>query len=281
MGVDWHSQGGSILGLSGWVVWSPRNGRARWNVCWRGGAGEGPLHIAMATHRKRRFLEGNTAFRRSALAISDPVVIGAILLMLLNDHVLKHLWTSWWTGKLSDVTWVVFAPVLVALLISWVVPWGAPRQPRIVALLSFGMVGIAYGLFNQFQGFHDLSLRALSAMTGEEVVIQRDATDNLTLPGLVVGWWVWWRQDTGQSLRRLRRGLGSVVAVIAVLAMIGSQGSPNDYGITFVAYHGGSLSGITAEYRDAYVSDSDGLTWRKQRERRVLSPLALPGIWEP
>jgi hypothetical protein len=231
----------------------------------------------MATHRKRRFLEGNTAFRRSALAISDPVVIGAILLMVLNDHVLKHLWTSWWTGKLSDVTWVVFAPVLVALLISWAVPWGARRQEKIVAFVSFGMVGIAYGLFNLSEGFHDLSLRVLSAMTGGEVVIRRDATDNLALPGLVLGWWVWWRQDTGQSLRRLRRGLGSVVAVVAVLATIGSQGSPDDYGIAFVAYHEGSLLAISEEYRDAYASDDDGLSWAKPEEFPSIPRLSMAG----
>ncbi|PTL77153.1 hypothetical protein DAT35_45900 [Vitiosangium sp. GDMCC 1.1324] len=42
-----------------------------------------------------------------------PLVLAAVLLLLVNDHVLKQRWPSWWTGKLSDVAGLAFFPLLL------------------------------------------------------------------------------------------------------------------------------------------------------------------------
>ncbi len=64
-------------------------------------------------------------FRRLAeSALTHPVTIVALGVLLLNDLLLKALWPgSWFTGKLSDLAWLVFAlPLLAWGVALWV--WG-------------------------------------------------------------------------------------------------------------------------------------------------------------
>lgn len=53
-----------------------------------------------------------TPHSRGAL-IEHPLVLSALVLWALNDHVLKARFANWWTGKLSDVCCVIVIPVLV------------------------------------------------------------------------------------------------------------------------------------------------------------------------
>jgi hypothetical protein len=48
-------------------------------------------------------------------ALASPLTIGSLALLALNDHVLKRAWPSFVTGKLSDVSELVVAAVLLAL----------------------------------------------------------------------------------------------------------------------------------------------------------------------
>ena len=43
----------------------------------------------------------NKAFWRAIHSLAHPVTIAAVIGLLLNDHLLRHNWPSWWTGKLS------------------------------------------------------------------------------------------------------------------------------------------------------------------------------------
>jgi len=49
---------------------------------------------------------------------SHPLCIAATGLLLLNDHVLKEAYANALTGKLSDVAWLIVAPVVVAAVLS-------------------------------------------------------------------------------------------------------------------------------------------------------------------
>lgn len=51
-----------------------------------------------------------------------PLTVLAVLLLFVNDHVLKHAWPGFVTGKLSDVAGVFFFPLLVHALVWTVVP---------------------------------------------------------------------------------------------------------------------------------------------------------------
>ena len=46
-------------------------------------------------------------------AMLHPLTLAAVALLVLNDHVLKAQWLSWWTGKLSDVAGLAMFPLLL------------------------------------------------------------------------------------------------------------------------------------------------------------------------
>ena len=77
---------------------------------------------------------------RVALAwLAHPVSVAAIAVLLLNDHVLKAEFGTWWTGKLSDVAGLMFAPALLAMGMALVIP---TARPRAVAAASLATVGL-------------------------------------------------------------------------------------------------------------------------------------------
>jgi len=41
----------------------------------------------------------NKAFWRAVHSLSHPVTMGAVVVLLLNDHLLRHTWPSWWTWQ--------------------------------------------------------------------------------------------------------------------------------------------------------------------------------------
>ena len=57
-------------------------------------------------------------------ALLHPLVLGAVALLLLNDHVFKARWPSWWTGKLSDVAGLVMFPLVLQALWEQARAWG-------------------------------------------------------------------------------------------------------------------------------------------------------------
>ena len=227
----------------------------------------------------------NLAFRRALLALAHPVIIGVILLMLANDHVFKDLWGTWWTGKLSDVTWVAFTPLIFALPLAWLVPQRFRHHERTVALLAFGSVGLWYGLFNTVDPVHGVTLRPLSLLTGWTVAMERDWTDVLTLPGLLIGWWVWRRQDPNQPMLR---AIAPTVVALGVLATVATSSEPDptkDYGITCLASVNGDLYAFVGQgYDDGwesqqmrYVSNDGGLRWRETSTAPIRRCISLAG----
>ena len=66
--------------------------------------------------------------RLALTALGHPLSLGAVALLLLNDHVLKQAFPSILTGKLSDFAGLFFFPFLLAVLVG-LTGWGAKR-PR-------------------------------------------------------------------------------------------------------------------------------------------------------
>ena len=59
-------------------------------------------------------------FRRRCESAMPPATLAALAVLLVNDVGLKALWPHpWTTGKLSDLAWMVFAPPLLAYLLSF------------------------------------------------------------------------------------------------------------------------------------------------------------------
>lgn len=58
--------------------------------------------------------------RQVADCLLHPVIVGALILWLVNDHLLKGMYPGWLTGKLSDVVSLMVFPLLpIAALDLW------------------------------------------------------------------------------------------------------------------------------------------------------------------
>ena len=87
----------------------------------------------------------NRALWRAAHSLTHPAIVAAVIGLLLNDHWLRHVSPSWLTGKLGDLTWLAFAPLIAAIFFAVVIPRRVRNHTRIVGWLSFGAVGVWFG----------------------------------------------------------------------------------------------------------------------------------------
>ena len=132
-----------------------------------------------------------------ASALTHPVTIAALVLLLLNDGLFKSLWPdAWLTGKLSDLAWVVFASPLLAFVLSLLL--GRRRFGRRTAVLvSYIGLPALYAAFNTFEPVHDRILWGLSLVSGGNAGSPLDPSDS-------AGHDIWVRyRRVGMAPRRL------------------------------------------------------------------------------
>ena len=243
-----------------------------------------------------------TAFhQRCQAALTHPITLGALGVLLLNDLVLKALWSSpWTTGKLSDLVWVVFASPLLAFLLSPVARNSRHAQ-RAVWVAAYVGLPLLYAAFNTFQPVHDAILRGLSLVSWGTAGSPFDPMDSLVIPlGLCLALWVWNRCGRPAGLRR--QHIATVTAGLAALASIAtSYPEPDDSGVyafalteqntVVITLYGRSATAAVAassgQNTDATVSSgletSDGgFTWDRFDVSRTLLPfVSQPSVTTP
>ena len=164
-------------------------------------------------------------------SLAHPLTIAAVLTMLVNDQLFKALWPGWWTGKLSDVAWAVFAPFIIAVLVAVLVPRRFKHQERMVLWIAVAVAGGLYGLFNSWAPFHESVVGILHRLVGWEATLTPDATDSLALLAFPVSWWIWWRPMDASSFR----SRAIVVCGLASLATVATSPAQHDIGISCLA----------------------------------------------
>lgn len=199
----------------------------------------------------------NRAFDRAMHSLAHPISLGAIVLLLFNDHWLRWNHPSWLTGKLGDFTWLVFAPFIAALLLAWVIPARWKRQETYVGSLSITVIGLWFALAKTVPLVHEWTAVAWNNLVGWQGSLRLDATDLLTLPALFISAWVWWRvggERTPRPKGRLRtwaslprdpkwKPLAYVAFGLGIVATLASDGPtyyPNS-GITIICQDGEEL----------------------------------------
>jgi hypothetical protein len=160
-------------------------------------------------------------------ALAAPVTVVCLVVLVLNDHVLKQAWPGPVTGKLSDVVGLVVAPLVLA------VPLALLRAPR-PALAAVLATGVGFVLVKTTEAGAALATDVWSAVAGPSYLL-RDPTDLLALPALLVALRVHWL--AGHRPRPLRRraraAAGAVLLPFAVLATAAT--SPCDDGEADIA----------------------------------------------
>lgn len=206
----------------------------------------------------------NTRGNRLWSWLGHPATLIALLVLVVNDHLLKDLWPGPVTGKLSDAAGLVLAPPLLALLV---------RRPA-VALWS---VGVGFFLVKAFPYGAELASAAWSLAHGPSIV-RADPTDLLTLPFLGVAWWAY-RTAVPAAPRWLR---AFRVAVVLPLALVGVAATsavqwPEATRVT------SDSDGIHLYNEETWpaevISRDNGLTWTeavRPSASPVLAPVAPP-----
>ena len=217
-------------------------------------------------------MKHNPAFWRAFHSLTHPLSLLAIGLLLFNDHWLRHYHPSWLTGKLGDFTWLVFAPFIAGLVFAWLVPRRIKHHTQWVAGLSFAFIGIWFATAKTIPLVHQWTTDALAWLVGWRGTLRLDATDLLTLPALLIGWWIWTRVDDRpislKPLGYVALGLG----LLGTLASDREMQPPaihHHLGVEQVCYYEDKLlvkskfpaqGEHNAEYR-YFLSDDGGLTW--------------------
>ena len=199
------------------------------------------------------------AFRqRCQQALTHPVTLGAVAILLLNDLLLKGLLPNpWTTGKISDLAWVIFAPPLLAYLMSLAAP-GTLWARRTVWAAAYIGLPLLYAAFNTFAPLHDAVLRGLSLVSGGAGGSPLDATDSLVIPlGLAIALWVWRRGQSGLTISRQQ--IAMAAAGLAVFASIATSYYDPNYGV--VGFDTTDEGRLATYCSGSYETTDGGFTW--------------------
>ena len=153
---------------------------------------------------------GSPSNRTPGDLLFHPVALAALVLVILNDRVLKVRYPSAFTGKLSDFVGLVYFPLFVVATLEalrWLLrrrPW--QLGPRSVVAISV-IVGLAFTLIKLWSPaavFYRARLGVLlwpayavgdllqgTGLPGIRVVgLVQDTTDLIALPALLLAVWV-------------------------------------------------------------------------------------------
>ena len=133
----------------------------------------------------------NEALDKALFLLSRPASLAAMAVLLLNDHLLRRLWPSWWTGKMGDFAWLYFMPFAVAAVLALLLPRRLARRAELAGWLAFGTIGGVFALAKTLPVFHAWLVDSLGTLLGFPVGWRRDPTDLIALISLAAAWGVW------------------------------------------------------------------------------------------
>ncbi len=207
---------------------------------------------------------------RQAIAwLAHPFTVAAIIVLAVNDHVLKPELGTWWTGKLSDVAGLVVAPALLAVALSLCVP----RLPvRSLVPATIATVGLGFVIVKTTAAGAAAASAVWTSVAGPSVVL-RDPTDLVALPALAAAWTVALR--TGRrhppatprppsATKRARAGAvlrWTLVLPAAIVATTATSMAAEDPSATQIAVLDGAVVAGTDEHPRTWITSTDGVTW--------------------
>jgi len=118
-----------------------------------------------------------------------PSVLAALVLLVVNDHVLKGWWPGVITGKLSDVAGLVFFPVLLATLTGMRAPIACVIATGVVFALVKTVPACADAYAHAI-GFLQWPVRAIAGKPYAAAAVVVDPTDLVALPALALPAWL-------------------------------------------------------------------------------------------
>ncbi len=158
-----------------------------------------------------------SALRRKLI---HPLWLTCLVVMAVNDHFLKtaDLLPGWLTGKLSDVTGLVVAPLLLALLFRV-----RSRRALVACHVVIGAVFAAINLNAVVAGWFEV----VTAFGPQRWTVVVDPTDLLALPMLFISWRLLTGPQPPPAPRRVPRVASRALFAVAMLFCAANQPNPN------------------------------------------------------
>ncbi|RKN28326.1 hypothetical protein [Micromonospora musae] len=202
--------------------------------------------------------------------LGHPVSVAALILLLVNDRLLKAEFAGPMTGKLSDVAGLVVAPPLIAVLFTLL----APRLPNRAAVgLGLGLAGVVFTVVKSHADAAAAASAAWSVVNGPSLV-RADLTDLLALPALALAAFSWTRARRERVRRRTARLVRLLVLLpAATFAAAATSAVHYPDAVRVAVVDGRLVAEIGSGYGDYAtdagswrVSDDDGGSWRDATE---------------
>ena len=212
-----------------------------------------------------------TALAISLRTFKHPLVVGSILLLLLNDHVLKAAYPSVLTGKMSDFAGLCFFPLLLTVLFGLLLD--RARVPaRATAGLTFGLTLAGFALIKTLPGINAWAAAALSQVLSLPVTLVRDPTDLVALVMLVPAWGVWRQMERVSPAKPVGKVTYLVVGLASLAALATSPQPPRS--VDRLVVSNGKVYANPGFYQvgntSIYPVSSDGIHWE------AIAPSEIP-----
>ena len=199
--------------------------------------------------------------RRGLRALVHPLAIFSLLVLVINDHVLKEMFGGPITGKLSDIAGAIVVPLLIATVFE--------HRSRRAIDFAAGATAFVLAAINTLPVADRLYEAALSVVVPS--VNTMDATDLIAVPFVLVARQIWLRVHAPQP--GLLAAWGRAVFVVGIMATAAtSQATPvaSDSGVIFLSPEEPSID-IPVEVT---IEDEPAELWRvfADSEATVLGP---------
>jgi hypothetical protein len=150
-------------------------------------------------------------------ALSHPLTLTSIGLLVLNDHALKQIYPSVLTGKLSDFAGLFFFPYLLAFFLSLGLNW-TRISSRGTAIFSFGLTIFWFTAIKTWQPANLWTAALASRILGYPTQITLDPSDLIALTVLWPSWQLWKHIDNQKVLTSRFTYLALGFASLATMA---------------------------------------------------------------
>jgi hypothetical protein len=223
-----------------------------------------------------------TTFSITLRAFRQPIMLISIMVLFINDHILKIVMPSWITGKLSDFAGLFFFPFLLVAVLA--VPLEAlGGKPRRIFSWACIFTGLWFSLMKTILPINALTETLASWLVNAPAQIVMDATDLIALPMIWLAWRLWIDEEQKPVLQPIgwRAGLVMIVGAFATLAtgyipepFVGRLSIVND---KIYAVYDDENTGVNDELAVVVSSDA-GRSWQKFDEppAEIIEALTLP-----
>jgi hypothetical protein len=219
----------------------------------------------------------NEIVQNSLRCFQHPATWLSIALLLVNDHILKVLYPSWITGKLSDFAGLFFFPFIVAAGLGFLL--SKYKVPSIrVGQIAFGLVGIWFILLKTLPAMNFLTTDLTSLLLGIPTKFVMDPSDLAALFAMFPAWIIWRQprpiKPTSAAYAALIIGSLAVMATSPVKWIVETVTNLEYYqdGIVYAA-------DVRKQQNNIYpvaVSIDGGVTWEEATEVNNIELKSLP-----